>query len=96
MGGLLRPVINKLRVKEILKEKNITQKNFAFQLGMTEVGLSKSINENGNPDLKRLNEIAAALNVPVIELFEPPASGSIICPKCGTAIKLSAEPVSKE
>jgi len=88
--------MNKLRVKEILKEKNITQKNFAFQLGMTEVGLSKSINENGNPDLKRLNEIAAALNVPFIELFERPVSGNISCPKCGTDLKLTLEPVSKE
>ena len=78
----------KLRVKEILKEKGITQKDFAFQLDMTEVGLSKSINENGNPDLKRLNNIASALNVPITELFEQPATDVITCPKCGTKFKM--------
>ena len=81
----------KLRVKEILREKGITQKEFAFQLGMTEVGLSKSINENGNPDFKRLNEIADALNIPLTELFEQPASDIVNCPYCGGKIKLSKE-----
>ena len=31
--------MNRLRVKEILREKGITQKDFASKLGMTEVGL---------------------------------------------------------
>jgi len=81
----------KLRVKDILKEKGITQKELAFQLGMTEVGLSKSINENGNPDFKRLNEISETLNVPVTELFEQPAIDIINCPYCGGKIKTSKE-----
>ena len=78
----------KLRVKEVLREKGITQKEFASQLGMTEVGLSKSINENGNPDFKKLNEIAEALNIPFTELFEQPATDIITCPKCGTKFKM--------
>ena len=78
----------KLRVKEILKEKGITQKEFASQLGMTEVGLSKTINENGNPDFKRLNEIADALNISFMELFEQPVTDIIVCPKCGTKFRM--------
>ena len=81
----------KLRVKEILREKGITQKEFAMQLGMTEVGLSKSINENGNPDFKRLNEIADALNISFVELFDQPATDIINCPKCGAKLKLTEE-----
>jgi len=81
----------KLRVKEILREKGVTQKEFAFQLGMTEVGLSKSINENGNPDFKRLNEIANALNISFMELFEQPSTDIINCPYCGNKIKVSKE-----
>jgi transcriptional regulator with XRE-family HTH domain len=81
----------KLRVKEILKEKGITQKEFASQLGMTEVGLSKTINENGNPDLKRLNEIAKALSVPFSELFEPPQTDVINCPKCGAKLEIKVK-----
>ena len=79
----------KLRVKEILKAKGITQKEFASQLGMTEVGLSKSINDNGNPGLKRLNDIAAALNISFTELFDQPATDIINCPYCGGEIKVS-------
>ncbi|QDZ63238.1 XRE family transcriptional regulator [Elizabethkingia bruuniana] len=59
----------KLRVKELLKEKGISQKELAEKLNMTETGLSISINENGNPPLKRLEEIANALNVDFLELF---------------------------
>lgn len=59
----------KLRVKELLKEKGISQKELAERLNMTETGLSISINENGNPPLKRLEEIANALNVDFLELF---------------------------
>lgn len=59
----------KLRVKEILKEKNIKSKRLAEALNITEVGLSKAINENGNPPLKRLQEIAEFLNVEIWELF---------------------------
>ena len=81
----------KLRVKEILREKGITQKEFSSQLGMTEVGLSKSINENGNPDFKRLNEIADALNISFLELFERPATDIINCPYCGNKIKVGKE-----
>ena len=81
----------KLRIKEILREKGITQKEFATLLGMTEVGLSKSINENGNPDFKRLNKIASTLNVPIVELFEQPSSDVVNCPYCGGIIKVSKE-----
>ena len=81
----------KLRVKEILREKGITQKEFSAKLGMTEVGLSKAINENGNPDFKRLNEIAETLNISFSELFEQPATDVINCPHCGNKIKIGKE-----
>ena len=57
-----------LRIKEICREQGIMLKDLAKQLGLTEVGLSKSI--NGNPTIGRLEEIANALGVPVTELFD--------------------------
>lgn len=48
----------------------MTAKELAARLGMTETGLSIAIGDNGNPPLKRLREIAAALNVEVADLFE--------------------------
>ena len=57
-----------LRIKDICREQGIMLKDLAKQLGLTEVGLSKSI--NGNPTIGRLEEIATALGVPVTELFD--------------------------
>ena len=79
--------MTKLRVKEILKEKGITQKKLADKLSMTEVGLSKSINDGGNPPLKTLEKIALALEVPLSDLFEQSDNDTINCPYCGGKIK---------
>lgn len=79
----------KLRVKELLKEKGITQKDFSEKLGMTEVGLSKAINEDGNPPLKRLIEIADALEVEITELFATPRHSTFSCPKCGANLAIT-------
>ena len=57
-----------LRIKDICREQGIMLKDLAKQLGLTEVGLSKST--NGNPTIGRLEEIANALGVPVTELFD--------------------------
>ncbi|WP_321437240.1 P63C domain-containing protein [uncultured Bacteroides sp.] len=51
----------KNRIKDVLKEKGITQKELAEKIGMTEVGLSKAI--NGNTTNSTVSKIAKALNV---------------------------------
>lgn len=60
-------------------------KDLAEKLGMTEVGLSKSL--NGNPTVSRLEEIAKVLGVDFMELFEQ-EGGTIICPNCGKKFKM--------
>nr|DAT28603.1 MAG TPA: Helix-turn-helix XRE-family like protein [Caudoviricetes sp.] len=57
-----------LRIKEICKEQGIMLKDIADRINITEVGLSKSL--NGNPTIGRLEEVAKALNVDFLELFE--------------------------
>ena len=70
----------KLRIKEICEEKGIMQRELAEKINITEVGLSKSL--NGNPTLQRLVEIAEALDVPFLELFEKnPNKGEAIYKK---------------
>jgi transcriptional regulator with XRE-family HTH domain len=58
-----------LRVKEILKEKGKTQIDLASDLSVTPIGLNKII--NGNPTIETLQKIATALNVEVVDLFDP-------------------------
>ena len=72
-----------MRVKELLKERGMTAKELAARLGMTETGLSIAIGDNGNPPLKRLQEIADILGVEVPELFAASKEGAITCPHCG-------------
>ena len=49
------------RIKEVCRRKGLMMKDLAEKLGMTEVGLSKSL--NGNPTVSRLEEIAKVLDV---------------------------------
>ena len=77
-----------MRVKELLKERGMTAKELAARLGMTETGLSIAIGDNGNPPLKRLQEIADILGVEVPELFAASKEGAITCPHCGKSITI--------
>ena len=63
-------LIMNFRIKEICREKGIMLKDLAGMIGITEVGLSKSL--NGNPNISRLEEIATALGVPVLEILDKP------------------------
>ena len=81
-----------MRIKEILKEKGMTSKGLALKLGMSETGLSLAIGENGNPPLKRLEQIADILGVSITELFETPHErGVVVCPNCGKRYRLVEE-----
>ena len=61
-----------LRIKEICKEKGVSMTILAEKLGITSVSLSQCL--SGNPTIKRLQEIADALGVDIIELFEQPTT----------------------
>ena len=76
----------KFRVKEICKTKGLLLEDLATKLGIARVNLTKTI--NGNPTIETLERIASALGVPVTDLFEPPSTDVITCPKCGTRFKI--------
>ena len=77
------------RVKEVCREKGVTMEKIASDLGITPNTLTRNI--NGNPTIDTLERIAAALNIPVTELFEQPATDIINCPYCGNKIKVTKE-----
>lgn len=76
------------RIKEILKEKGLTQKFLADALGVSTNSISMTL--SGNPTLGTLQKIAEALGVPLSELFAEREKGVITCPHCGKNIVVEA------
>lgn len=77
-----------MRIKEILKEKDMTVQDLANKLGVSRQALSRQI--NGKLLVETAQTIADALNVPLWQLFTD-SEHSIICPKCGYEMKIKIE-----
>jgi transcriptional regulator with XRE-family HTH domain len=58
-----------LRVDEVLKEKHIQQKDLAERLGVSKVSVSYWCNNQTNPSINTLLNIAKVLEVRVSELI---------------------------
>ena len=80
-----------LRIKEVLKEKGLTGVWLASQVGITRPNMSNIVSGKSKPSLDTLERITSALNVPVTELLDQPATDIINCPYCGNKIKVSKE-----
>lgn len=83
------------RIKELIKEKGYTQQEFADKLGIARESLSRILNSPSYPSLEK---IAAALNVPMWQLFASPSEvqaqnngTSLTCPHCGKEINIKIE-----
>jgi malate dehydrogenase len=59
--------MEKLRIKELLKEKGLSMKDLADKTGLDQSNLVKSL--SNNPKLSTLQEVAKALRVEMHELF---------------------------
>jgi transcriptional regulator with XRE-family HTH domain len=78
-----------LRVKEYLKEANITQTELAERLGITPSALSKRL--TSSLTLQQLGEIADALHTSAFLLIEENGQGrgEVNCPQCGYLVKVT-------
>lgn len=78
------------RIKEILREKGISQIQLANALGKTPQYVSGIIREVDGVSISALDAIAKALDVPLASLFEDfkSAGASLTCPKCGAKLRL--------
>lgn len=81
-----------IRIKEILRQKNLTQATFADKLGINRISLNQTLKKN-NFTLETLEKWADLLEVEVIEFFqepniEPKEPAHYTCPKCGTPLDI--------
>lgn len=58
-----------LRLKEVLKEKNVTGKELSEKVGVSKTSISQIITENQQPRFELLIKIADVLAVDVRDLF---------------------------
>ena len=75
----------RLRIKELLQERNMTQAELADKLGISRMTLNQNISRN-NWTLGKLEEIAAAIGCRVVDLFDN--TYTITCPDCGKEINI--------
>lgn len=73
----------KLRIKELLQERGMTQADLADKLGITRVTLNQNLYRN-TFSLAKLEEIADAIGCRVVDLFDN--TYTITCPECGRQI----------
>ena len=62
-------MVNCEKIRELLDEKDIEQKQIAEQVGISEAMMSFIVNGLKEPSLTVLTRIAKALDVPVAELI---------------------------
>ena len=86
-----------MRIKELLKEKGITQQKLAELVGVTHQSMKQTLNSQ-SVTTATLEKIAQALDVPMWELFASRDEVSIssdtnvlICPKCGAKLKVTED-----
>ena len=85
-----------LRIKQILRDRNIPQQQLADMLGITRSAITQQL--AGKPSLVTLEKIAEALEVEMWELFKSKSEiveeiteetkNTIRCPKCGARFVL--------
>ena len=80
-----------IRIKEILKEKGITQAELAQRMGVHRVALNSTLN-NPNIKLSTLEKIAAAIGCKVGDFFQDEGDGTqLVCPHCGKPISIEVK-----
>lgn len=86
-----------MRIKELLKEKRLTQQELADMVGVSYQSIKQTLNAP-SVTTSTLEKIATALNVPMWQLFASPEevspkkdSLSLTCPHCGKDINIKVE-----
>ena len=79
----------KTRLRIILEEKHISGAALAKELGVSTAYINIAAAGKTNLSIKKYEELAKALNVPLAALFEGYTEpGTLYCPHCGKPFKL--------
>lgn len=79
-----------LRLREILKERNLTVAQFADMSGMSQSNISNYMNGNISPTLDTLYKLSNALGVEITELFKKKEEIKLFIEYEGEKVEISA------
>ena len=86
-----------MRIKELLKERGLTQQELADMVGVSYQSIKQTLNAS-SVTTSTLEKIATALNVPMWQLFASPEEVrpksdalTLTCPHCGKDINIKVE-----
>lgn len=79
------------RLRDILKERQITIGQFAELSGISQSNLSNYMMGKVSPTLETLNKIAEALRIPITELFRKEEEVVLLARYGGKSVEISAE-----
>ena len=77
-----------MKLKAILKQKNMSGAELARKIGVTPVYISNVANGKTVPSIYKCADIAKALNVSISELIGIDDTPTLECPYCHRRIKL--------
>ena len=82
-----------LRIRDVMKEKGLMQKDLQAALGVTHATMSFIVNGKTNPSLEMVGRIANVLQVPIWQLFIAPEE---VCSKETTTEPIPVPSPSQE
>lgn len=80
-----------LRLRELLKERNLTVAQFAEMSGLSQSNISNYMNGNISPTLETLYKISNALGIEITELFRKKEEIKLIAKYENESIEISAK-----
>ena len=81
-----------MHIKDILKQRGLTQNELAERLGINRVSLSRLLSDKNDMRISTIQKIADAIGCDVTEFFTPVATeehNAITCPHCGEKLVIN-------
>ena len=81
-----------MHIKDILKQRGLTQNELAERLGINRVSLSRLLSDKNDMRISTIQKIADAIGCDVAEFFSPAETAehnTITCPHCGAKLVIN-------
>ena len=81
-----------MHIKDILKQRGLTQNELADRMGINRVSLSRILSNKNDMRISTIKKIADAIGCDVAEFFapaEPSDHNTITCPHCGEKLVIN-------